>query len=261
MTGPLIVGIGGTTRPGSSTERALVLALRQTEAAGLVSSLLIFSERLPHFNPGPTGATRDQAELAQAVREADGVIVATPGYHGSLSGVVKNALDTLELTRADPRPYFQGRAVGVIITADGAQAGGTTLMAVRGIIHAMRGWPTPFGAALNATNLFDSEGECRDAKDLWQISTVADPGRRVAPDEVPPMKRPYLVPPGGSLTPDGTAFTSAISPIEDIIEDARNGRPYILVDAEDRENEGDVIIPARLRRPTRSTSWPSMPAA
>ena len=37
---------------------------------------------------------------------------------------------------------------------------------------------------------------------------------------------------------------SAISPIEDIIEDARNGRPYILVDAEDRENEGDVIIPA-----------------
>ena len=37
-----------------------------------------------------------------------------------------------------------------------------------------------------------------------------------------------------------------ISPIEDIIEDARLGRPYILVDAEDRENEGDVIIPAQM---------------
>ena len=37
---------------------------------------------------------------------------------------------------------------------------------------------------------------------------------------------------------------SPISSIEDIIEDARNGRPYILVDAEDRENEGDIIIPA-----------------
>jgi 3,4-dihydroxy 2-butanone 4-phosphate synthase/GTP cyclohydrolase II len=60
------------------------------------------------------------------------------------------------------------------------------------------------------------------------------------------MKRPYLVPPGGS-EPD--AFTSAISPIEDIIEDARNGRPYILVDAEDRENEGDVIIPAQFATP------------
>jgi 3,4-dihydroxy 2-butanone 4-phosphate synthase/GTP cyclohydrolase II len=62
------------------------------------------------------------------------------------------------------------------------------------------------------------------------------------------MKRPYLVPPGGS-TPDPDGFTSAISPIEDIIEDARNGRPYILVDAEDRENEGDVIIPAQFATP------------
>ena len=40
-----------------------------------------------------------------------------------------------------------------------------------------------------------------------------------------------------------------ISPIEDIIEDARTGRPYILVDAEDRENEGDVIIPAQMATP------------
>ena len=42
-----------------------------------------------------------------------------------------------------------------------------------------------------------------------------------------------------------------ISPIEDIIEDARNGRPYILVDAEDRENEGDLIIPAQFATPAQ----------
>lgn len=40
-----------------------------------------------------------------------------------------------------------------------------------------------------------------------------------------------------------------ISTIEEIIEDARQGRPYILVDAEDRENEGDVIIPAQFATP------------
>ena len=38
---------------------------------------------------------------------------------------------------------------------------------------------------------------------------------------------------------------SPISSIEDIIEDARNGRPYILVDAEDREHEGDIVMRAR----------------
>jgi 3,4-dihydroxy 2-butanone 4-phosphate synthase/GTP cyclohydrolase II len=42
-----------------------------------------------------------------------------------------------------------------------------------------------------------------------------------------------------------------ISAIEDIIEDARQGRPYILVDAEDRENEGDVIIPAQMATPAQ----------
>jgi 3,4-dihydroxy 2-butanone 4-phosphate synthase/GTP cyclohydrolase II len=64
------------------------------------------------------------------------------------------------------------------------------------------------------------------------------------------MKRPYLIPHlGGSGAPDPDAPTSAISSIEDIIEDARNGRPYILVDAEDRENEGDVIIPAQFATP------------
>ncbi len=66
------------------------------------------------------------------------------------------------------------------------------------------------------------------------------------------MKTPYLVPPGsgfGGSPPDADAFTSAISPIEEIIEDARNGRAYILVDAEDRENEGDVIIPAQFATP------------
>ena len=60
------------------------------------------------------------------------------------------------------------------------------------------------------------------------------------------MTRPHLVSDGSSSE---APHESAISPIEDIIEDARNGRPYILVDAEDRENEGDVIIPAQFATP------------
>ena len=40
-----------------------------------------------------------------------------------------------------------------------------------------------------------------------------------------------------------------ISPIEDILEDFRNGRMIILVDAEDRENEGDLVVPAQMATP------------
>ncbi len=172
---PLIVGIGGTTREGSSTEKALLVALAAAEAGGARTVLLggAFLATLPIYDPGPGGPTAEQQALAQAVRAADGIIIATPGYHGSLSGVVKNALDTLELLNQDQRPYFTDRAVGVIVTANGSQAGGTTLTAVRSIIHAMRGWPTPFGAALNATSgSFEADGSPKDPRDTWQLTTV-----------------------------------------------------------------------------------------
>ncbi|OEJ64611.1 3,4-dihydroxy-2-butanone-4-phosphate synthase [Magnetovibrio blakemorei] len=44
-------------------------------------------------------------------------------------------------------------------------------------------------------------------------------------------------------------YTNKLSPIEDIIEDARNGRMFILVDDEGRENEGDLVIPAQMATP------------
>jgi 3,4-dihydroxy 2-butanone 4-phosphate synthase/GTP cyclohydrolase II len=49
--------------------------------------------------------------------------------------------------------------------------------------------------------------------------------------------------------PVETSWAEAISSIEDIIEDARNGRMFILVDHEDRENEGDLVIPAQMATP------------
>ncbi|MBW8881770.1 MAG: 3,4-dihydroxy-2-butanone-4-phosphate synthase, partial [Asticcacaulis sp.] len=52
-----------------------------------------------------------------------------------------------------------------------------------------------------------------------------------------------------SLSVVSESHESPISSTEDILEDARNGRPYILVDAEDRENEGDVVIPAQMATP------------
>ena len=133
------------------------------------------SDELPIYEPGNPARCAERLELVETVARADGVIVASPGYHGSISGVIKNALDTLEVLRTDERPYLTDRAVGCIITADGWQAAGTTLTTLRSIIHALRGWPTPFGAALNSTSpLFDATGACNEAKDAWQLTTVGE---------------------------------------------------------------------------------------
>jgi FMN reductase len=173
---PLIVGIGGTVRSPSSSERVLTHALAAAEAAGARTRLFggeVLS-RLPIFNPNDADHPPERSALVEAIRDADGVIVATPGYHGSLSGLIKNALDSLEPLREDARPYLDGRAVGCIVVADGWQACGSALAALRAIVHALRGWPTPLGATVNsALQPFDETGALKEARDIWQVETVA----------------------------------------------------------------------------------------
>ena len=100
------------------------------------------------YDPSRPERSEQALALVAAVRRAQGVIIATPSYHGGISGLVKNAIDFIEDTREDEAPYFEGRAVGLIVCADGAQAMGTTLISMRAVVHALRGWPTPYGATL-----------------------------------------------------------------------------------------------------------------
>lgn len=173
--GPLIVGLGGTVRSGSTSELALSRALEAARAAGARTELFggDFLAELPIFDPRGASHHPQCDRLLASVRAAQGLIVASPGYHGSISGLVKNALDCLEALRDDERPYLDGRAVGCIVTAAGGQAAGSTLAAVRSIVHALRGWPTPFGATLSANGLFDDSGGFSDPHDAWQVETVA----------------------------------------------------------------------------------------
>ncbi|MDE3109416.1 MAG: hypothetical protein KGL02_05695, partial [Acidobacteriota bacterium] len=73
--------------------------------------------------------------------------------------------------------YLDGRAVGLVVTAAGWQASVTTLEALRSIVHALRGWPTPIGASLNTSEpVFDAYGNCTDAKAANALDAV---GRQV----------------------------------------------------------------------------------
>jgi FMN reductase len=173
---PHIVGIGGTTRPGSSTESALRFALRVCEEEGAAVTTFTGAElaTLPLYAPELPERTDLAVRLVEEFRRADGIIVASPGYHGSVSGLVKNALDYVEDMRDDSQCYFTGRAVGCIATGAGWQGVVSTLEALRAITHALRGWPTPMGAAINSTMpCFDTEGEPADERVRFQLTTVA----------------------------------------------------------------------------------------
>lgn len=150
---PFVVGLGGTTRPGSSSERALRAALDACEAMGAESELFAASDlEFPIYAPGVTAPDERVDRYLDAIRRADGIVVCSPGYHGGVSGLVKNAIDWVEELRTDARPYFDGRPVGLIVVADGWQATATTLTSLRSTVHALRGWPTPLGVTVNAAD-------------------------------------------------------------------------------------------------------------
>lgn len=166
MSAPLIVGIGGSTRPGSSGERIVRRVLEETARLGAETRMFggpALAE-LPHYCPEQPQRSAAQSELVVAVRAADGLVIGSPGYHGGVSGLVKNAIDLLEDMREDGRVYFTGRPVGLVVVAAGWQACGVTLQALRGIVHAMRGWPTPIGITVNtvAQRVFGNDGEVVD---------------------------------------------------------------------------------------------------
>jgi FMN reductase len=172
---PLILGLGGTLRAGSSSEVALRHALAAVERSGARTRLITAMELdLPMYNPDrPLAAAA--AELIDAARRADGLIVATPGYHGGMSGLVKNALDYLQELAEDASPYLHGKAVGCIVTSAGWQAGTTTLAALRSIVHALRGWPTPLGVVANSAELAsDPSGAITDARIRGQLDALSE---------------------------------------------------------------------------------------
>jgi FMN reductase len=172
---PRVVGLGGTPRDGSSSENALRVALAAAEAAGAETFLLCGRDlNLPLYDPSQETRSAEARNLIERLRDSDGVIIASPGYHGSISGLVKNALDYVEDMREDRRPYLEGRAVGCIVCAYGWQATGTTLTAMRSVAHALRGWPTPLGVAINsAQKVFNESSGCVDPLVQRQLVLLA----------------------------------------------------------------------------------------
>lgn len=172
---PRIVGLGGTSRPESTSECALRACLARIETLG-ASTEAFCSESLdlPLYGTGAplTPAAR---RLVEAIRQCDGLVISSPCYHGGISGAIKNALDYVEELRDDARPYLDGRAVGIVVCAYGVQAVGTTLVGIRSIAHALRGWPTPLAAGIHATGkIFGADGRCTDPAAAAQLDLVAE---------------------------------------------------------------------------------------
>lgn len=172
----LIVAVGGTLRPGSSTEAALRRVLYHAGKHGADTRLFAGEQlNLPLYVPGAASAAPEVGDLVDALCQADAIVLGSPGYHGGISGLVKNAIDYTEELAGNTTPYLAGKAVGCIASGAGWQGCNATLQALRSVVHALRGWPTPLGIAFNsATRPFDVDQTCLAPELDKQFAIMAD---------------------------------------------------------------------------------------
>jgi FMN reductase len=155
---PRIVGFGGALGASSTSLLALRLALAGAESAG--AETVVYDVRelaLPMYEHGAEPPAAAVA-LADAMHDADGLVWSSPLYHGSVSGVFKNAIDWLELLSDREPPYLTDKPVGLIGTSGGAQSM-QSINTLDFIVRALRGWVVPFSVPLvSSGKAFDAAG-------------------------------------------------------------------------------------------------------
>lgn len=131
-----ILGIGGSTRRGSMSLLALKVALRIAEEQGAQTSLAAVRDLdLPLYN-GERQLSDYPATLhwlLDEVRAADGFVICSPTYHGTISGAVKNVLDSLEFLANDRPPYLGGKAVALL-----GYGGASAMNVINSLYHTVR---------------------------------------------------------------------------------------------------------------------------
>ncbi len=131
-----ILGIGGSTRRGSMSLLALKVALRIAEEEGAQTSLAAVRDLdLPLYN-GERHLSEYPATLhwlLDEVRAADGFVICSPTYHGTISGAAKNVLDSLEFLASDQPRYLGGKAVALL-----GYGGASAMNVINSLYHTVR---------------------------------------------------------------------------------------------------------------------------
>ncbi|TRU41545.1 MAG: NADPH-dependent oxidoreductase [Microcystis aeruginosa Ma_QC_Ca_00000000_S207] len=155
-----IVGINGSLRPGSYSAMALEVAISRVQGLGVETEIIDLRKlSLPFCNGGDDYSDYpDVAKMQQTVKSAAGLILATPEYHGSVSGVMKNALDLMSFEE------LSGKVAG-LISVLGGQSNSNALNDLRIILRWVHAWVIPEQIGLGqAWKVFNEEGKILDEK-------------------------------------------------------------------------------------------------
>lgn len=133
----IVILSGSNRKSATSTRLAAVVGQLISQKGHSVQLFDLFQTPLPFYSPD--GVDQDHAsvqQLRQAMLQADGIVLASPEYHGSISGVLKNALDYLG------QEHFRGKAV-LSLSSSGGAVGTSSLLQLQAIVRNLHGINSP----------------------------------------------------------------------------------------------------------------------
>lgn len=154
-----ITGVCGSLSASGATKKALAIALQgaaeydvETELLELRDLNLVFYGSVP-----PEEYPPDVLKLRQAIRDSQGIILATPEYHGSMTGALKNMLDLMSIED------FETKIIGLVGVAGGNIGAINSLNTLKTICRNLHCWVLPQEVSIaNSSQAFDDDGVAKD---------------------------------------------------------------------------------------------------
>ena len=157
-----ILGVASSMRETSYSTQVLKLALEKAEKNGAETRILNLRElQLPMYHPEQNNSP-ELDKVTEHVKWADAFILASPDYHGSMSGVMKNFLDFFWSD-------FAGKTFGYICASH--EKGLTVMDQMRTAVRQCYGWSMPYGISVNSDQDFDKQGNITNENIISRIET------------------------------------------------------------------------------------------
>lgn len=154
-----ISGVCGSLRADGVTRKSLAIALKGAAEYGAETALLALRDfdLVFYGSVPPEEYPPDVLRLRQALKDSQGIILATPEYHGSLTGALKNMLDLMSIED------FETKIIGLVGVGGGHIGAINSLNTMKTICRNLHCWVLPQEVSIaNSAQMFDDDGTVKD---------------------------------------------------------------------------------------------------
>jgi len=165
MTTLKVLGVGSSMRQDSFSTETLKIILNNVNKNGGDTRLLnLYSNPLPMYTAEYNEKLSGIKHAVELVNWADALVLATPDYHGSMAGSLKNFLDYFWAE-------FAGKTFGYLCSSH--EKGLTVMDQMRTAIRQCYGWSLPYGISINSNQDFNADREIINVQLLGRLESFA----------------------------------------------------------------------------------------